>query len=255
MRQSLPDYVALALRGGFPEVVYRDRSESGRRTWLDSYLDQLLTRDALFVDPGRDTHKMRSYFETIALNTAGQPADATLYRVAGINAKTAAAYDRLFSDLFLAEHVPAWATNRLSRLVHTPKRYIVDPALAATSAGLTARAVLADGDLLGRMLDTFATAQLRPEVALSSERRRMYHLRTKQGRQEVDLIVELDGGSVLGIEFKSGAAISTNDARHLVWLRDQLGDRFVAGAVMHTGPDVFVLDERILAVPLCAMWG
>jgi hypothetical protein len=57
------------------------------------------------------------------------------------------------------------------------------------------------------------------------------------------------------LEFKATAAPSRQDARHLIWLRDELGERFVAGAVMHTGPRVFQLAERILAVPLCAMWG
>ena len=33
------------------------------------------------------------------------------------------------------------------------------------------------------------------------------------------------------------AAVDRHDARHLVWLRDQLGDRFAAGVVLHTGSD------------------
>jgi hypothetical protein len=47
---------------------------------------------------------------------------------------------------------------------------------------------------------------------------------------------------------------SSADARHLRWLRDSLGDRFVGGAVLHTGPAVFRLDHQILAVPICAAW-
>jgi hypothetical protein len=37
-------------------------------------------------------------------------------------------------------------------------------------------------------------------------------------------------------------------------LRDQLGERFLAGIVFHTGPRVFAMGERIMAVPICAMW-
>ena len=43
-------------------------------------------------------------------------------------------------------------------------------------------------------------------------------------------------------------------ARHLVWLRDQLGDRFKAGALLHSGPARFPLDDRIQAIPICALW-
>jgi len=153
-----------------------------------------------------------------------------------------------------APKAPAWTTNRLARLTRNPKRYIVDPALAAVASGLTARSVLRDGDLLGRIVDTYAMAQLRPEIALSPLRRRAHHVRTAEGRHEIDLVVEIEDGGVLALEFKAGAAPARGDARHLAWLRDQLGERFVAGAVVHTGPGVFELGDRILAVPLCAMW-
>lgn len=54
---------------------------------------------------------------------------------------------------------------------------------------------------------------------------------------------------------KATAAPSRDDAKHLAWLRDQLGDRFVAGAVLHTGPARFTLGARIFAVPIAAIWG
>lgn len=251
---DLVGYIDLAIRGGFPDIVLARRSRQWAQTWMDSYLAQLLTRDAATVAPGRDPERLRRYVEALALNTAGIPTDRTLIQAAGVSATTAAGYDRLLADLFVAEAVPAWTTNRVSRLTRTPKRYLVDPGLAASAAGLTTRSILDDGDLLGRFVDTFGTAQLRPEIALGGQRRRLHHVRTKEGRQEIDLVVEV-GGSVLGIEFKAASAPSADDARHLTWLRDQLGKRFLAGAVVHTGPDVFVLSERVLAVPLCAMWG
>lgn len=60
---------------------------------------------------------------------------------------------------------------------------------------------------------------------------------------------------MVGFEFKAGAAPDANDAKHLFWLRDQLGKDFVGGAVIHSGPAVYELGDRIYAVPLCAVWG
>lgn len=45
------------------------------------------------------------------------------------------------------------------------------------------------------------------------------------------------------------------DAKHLEWLRDTLGDRFLAGAVLHTGSRPFQITERILALPIATLWG
>lgn len=254
-RVDLAGYVDLVVRGGFPEIVLSALSSAQRSTWLDSYIDQLLSRDVAPAATRRDPGKMRTYFQALALSTAGMPHEQTLSSAAGVNYRTARAYDKLFADLFIADEVLAWASNRLARLTPAPKRYIVDAALAARASGLTAAGILKDGDQLGRMLDTFAVAQLRPEVALTGGRQRLHHLRTKGGLQEVDLVVELEDNRVLALEFKASAAPARGDAKHLVWLRDRLGDRFVAGAVMHTGPTVFRLDDRILAVPLCALWG
>jgi predicted AAA+ superfamily ATPase len=196
---------------------------------------------------------MRRYFEALALSTAGIPRDVTLSTAAGITVKTAEVYDHLFESLFITEKVPAWSNNKLTTLIKAPKRYVVDPGLATSAAGLTRESILTNSDLLGRILDTFATAQLRPEMGLMI-RARFYHLRTKGGREEVDLIVELADGKILAVEFKASAAPSTADAKHLAWFRDLLGSRFLAGAVLHTGPEAFKLGDRLLAVPLCAIW-
>jgi len=115
--------------------------------------------------------------------------------------KTAGAYRRLLSDLFVFEAVPAWI----------------------------------------------------PEAELSSLRPRLHHLREKDGRSEIDRLVELAGGDVIALEIKATAAPAGIDARHLAWLRDRLGPRFVAGAVLQSGPRPFGLGNRIFALPICSL--
>ena len=190
----------------------------------------------------------------LALSSAGLPADSTLSEGAGIDKRTVDAYDRLLSSLFLLDLVRAWASNRLTRLVKRPKRYLTDPALTFAAARIDATAVLTDTDLLGRVLDTFVVTQLRPELDLLRPRARMHHLRTEGGRQEVDLIIDLGGGRILAIEVKAGSAPTARDARHLAWLRDKLGPTFIRGIVFHTGPQPFELGQRIWALPIATLW-
>ena len=85
-------------------------------------------------------------------------------------------------------------------------------------------------------------------------RPRLYHLREKDARHEVDIVGEV-GAGVVGVEIKATAAPAIPDAAHLRFLRDRLGDRFLGGAVLHTGPRAFVLSERIFALPICVLWG
>jgi len=251
---DLVGYIDLALRGGFPDAAL-DPSPDTRGAWLSGYLDQLLTRDLETLQENRDPHRLRLYFEALALNTAGIIQSKTLYDAAGIDHKTASAYERLLTNLLVLETLPAWSTNRISRMTRTGKRYLVDTSLLAAALDLDERAVLRDGDMLERMIDTFVLAQIRPEVALASSRSRLYHLRTRDARHEIDLIAELSGEDVVAVEIKSSSAPKRSDARHLEWLREQLGERFLAGAVLHTGPRPFRLAERIYALPICTLWG
>lgn len=250
---DLRGYLQLALRGGFPEPALR-LGAAARERWLESYVDHLVTRDAAQVDAGRDPARLRRYLEAYALNTAGVVEDRTLYDTAGINRKTAIAYERLLSNLLVVEATPAWTSNRLKRLVVSPKRYVLDPALAGALLRLDVSGALRHGDLLGRLLDTFVAAQLRPELVVSDSRPRLYHLRQQHGRYEVDLLAEVAAGDVVAIEVKATSAPGQDDARHLSWLRDQIGAGFRAGVVLHTGSRTFRLAERILAAPISTLW-
>ena len=161
----------------------------------------------------------------------------------------------MLTNLLVVDNCPAWATNRLSRLVKRAKRYVVDPSLIGSALRLDLPAVLRDGNLLGRLIDTFVVAQIRPELAVDRRQPRLYHLRDAAGRHEIDLLAELSAEQVVAIEVKAAAAPSTTDTRHLAWLRDELGDRFLAGALLHTGPRPYVVDDRIFALPICVLWG
>jgi predicted AAA+ superfamily ATPase len=204
---------------------------------------------------GRDPARFRRYFEAVALSSAGLAEHSTLFEAARIDSRTAAAYEQLLINLFVLELVPAWLVNRLARLVKSPKRYLIEPALLGAALRLDLLSVLRDGDLLGRLLDTFVAAQLRPELALDPRRARLHHLRERDGRREIDLVCELSANRLVAIEVKATASPGREDARHLAWLRDRLGDGFAAGAVLHTGPGRFQLGERLFALPISSIWG
>jgi len=255
---DLRGYVELAVVGGFPQPALL-LTGARRRAWFESYINDLLTHDVEQVEEPttrrRDSQRLRRYFEAYALNSAGLADHKKIYDAAQVNKMTAVAYEQLLTQLYVVEQVPAWTSNRLKRLVHSPKRYLIDAALLTSALRLDSNGVLRDGDLLGRVLETFVAAQLRPEVALSECTPRLHHLRTEGGRHEIDLIAELGGDRLIGIEIKADAAPKAKDTRHLAWLRDELGDRFIAGVLFHTGPRIYRLGDRIIAAPISTLWG
>lgn len=55
---------------------------------------------------------------------------------------------------------------------------------------------------------------------------------------------------MLAFEVKLAEAISTRDARHLATVRDQLGNAFCAGLIIHCGTTAHRLDDRLAVAPL-----
>ncbi|THV42278.1 ATP-binding protein [Glycomyces buryatensis] len=250
---GLADYLDLALSGGFPEPLSYPPGLA-RDDWFASYINQLVTRDAQGLDGHRDPVRLRRFFTVLALTSAGIVTDKTLYDKAEVNRATAVAYQQLLEALFILYRVPAWSTNRLKRLTKAPKRYLADPALLCSAAGLDRIGIMRDADLLGRVIDTFVTAQLRGEVAACRTRPEFFHLRQEDGAHEVDLVIELADQRVIAVEIKADSTPTRKAARHLIWMRDALGDQFAHGLLLHTGPMATQMDERITAAPISAIW-
>lgn len=88
---------------------------------------------------------------------------------------------------------------------------------------------------------------------MTPSRAEVHHFRTTGGR-EIDILVEAADGSLAGIEVKLGATPRASDFSGLAYLRDELGDRFRAGAVIHTGAETLPFGERLWAVPVSGLW-
>ena len=251
MPAEVPDirgYLSRALRGGFPEIALMG-SERARQRWMASYVDQVVSRDVGLLGSVRDPVRLRRYLQAVAASTGGIPALKKLADTASIDQSTAVAYDSLLESLFITQRLPAWSTNRLNRLIRQPKRYLLDPAFVGPLLGVDIRAVMRDGDMLGRILDTFVMAQLRADCVVSDFSPMLFHARDANGRHEVDVVAELRDGRIIGIEIKASATPVLADARHLRWLREGVGALFRARHRVPHGPAAAQAGRRHLGHP------
>ena len=249
---NLPGYIDHAVRGGFPDALHL--SDPGRSAWFEGYVEQLVHYDATELAAVRSPSGMDSLLRAVAANSAGLPHLNALGEAAGVSHRTVTSYLDLLEELRIIDRVPAWSTNRLSRLVKTPKYYVVDPGLTAFLTDDSRQSVLSDGGRLGRLIDTFVTAQLRPLLRLRTPAVRMFHVRDANGEHEVDLVLESASGEIVGVEIKASNSVGVRDARHLQWLRSTIGEAFVRGIVLHTGESSYPVGERMWAVPIAALW-
>ncbi|MEU6560290.1 DUF4143 domain-containing protein [Nocardia nova] len=81
----------------------------------------------------------------------------------------------------------------------------------------------------------------------------LHHYRDRDG-YEVDAILEDNAGRIIGIEAKAAETIRAEDFRGLQLLRRRLGDRFLAGFVLHCGEQRFSFGDHLACLPISALW-
>lgn len=246
------DYLPMAVSGGFPEAM--EQPDDLRTAWFAGYVDQLVGRDLPEIAPVREPQKVAEVLRAAALSTAGIPTKQTLARAAGVDHRTLDRYLDLLVEVGIVDRLPAWNGNRLSRMSKAPKIHLTDTGLALHLVGADTDSLLDDGDLRGRILETFVTAQLRPLLRMGRYPVTAHHLRDSDNRHEVDLMLESSRGRIVGIEVKAAADVTPRDARHLAWLRDQIGESFRCGVVFHTGDLTYQISDHIWAAPIAAIW-
>ncbi len=168
-------------------------------------------------------------------------------------------YRDALERLWILDPVPAWAPtrNRIRRLAMPPKHQLADPALAARLLNLGSEALRKgggpglsrrpEGHLLGALFESLVTLSVR--VYAQAAEANVFHLRTKGGEHEVDLIVERADGGVVAIEVKLARNPSDDDGRHLRWLRERLGDELLDAVIVTTGPYAYRRPDGIAIVP------
>jgi uncharacterized protein len=143
-------------------------------------------------------------------------------------------YVTLLERVFLLEQLAPWHSNRLSRLIKTPKPHLGDTGAACALLGLDAELLWQDRGTLGQLLETFVFQELRRQASWRDDDIRFHHFRDKDGA-EVDLVLERGGRELAGVEVKAAATVTASDFRGLRKLRDAAGKRFTAGVVLYDG--------------------
>lgn len=247
--------VALAERivaGGYPAALAR-RTAARRAAWYRDYVETQIQRDV------RDLARIRSLDTLPRLLAAAASHTARLLNVSELagpfhlTRQTIHDHVTLLERLFLLERLPPWHSNRLSRLVKTPKLHMGDTGVACALLGIDAAGLYREREILGPMLETFVLQELKRQASWRDEPLAFFHFRDRDNF-EVDIVIERGAGSVAGIEVKAAATVTEGDFRGLRKLREAAGRRFAQGVVLYDGDASIDFGEGLHAVPLRALW-
>ena len=239
------------MAGGYPEAL--ERAGDRRAAWFESYLTTIVQRDVRDISRIEDLAALPRLLSLLATRGAGLLNVADVSRSLGMPLSTVKRYLAVLEAIMLVEPIPAWSANLGRRLVRAPKVGLVDSGLVAHLQGMTAERLLDDPDRLGPLLEAFVIEELRRQLSWRLAAPGLFHYRDGSGN-EVDAVLEQRDGTIVGVDVKASATVTPGDTRGLRALRSATGDRFVRGIVLYTGEEIVPLGERLVAVPISALW-
>jgi uncharacterized protein len=247
-----PALAGRIVAGGYPSALTRV-SSLRRARWYRNYLEAMVQRDVRDLARIAALDTLPRLLEVAAGQTARLVNVSELASPFQLSRPTIRDYITLLERVFLIDELPAWHSNRLSRLVKTAKLHIGDTGLAAALLGFDAESLYRDRPLYGQMLESFVFQELRRQAGAHSAEIRFHHFRDKDG-YEVDLVLEHSGRRLAGIEVKAAASVANRDFRGLRKLAAATGERFAAGVVLYDGETSIRFDDRMFAIPIRALW-
>ena len=198
----------LVCRGGFPRFIALDSADAGAR--LGDYLRDVAMVDLRGGEVTHDPPKMLALISSLARNEGTSASARTLI---ADTASTGGPSDRdtvrryldRLEEAFMIEPLPAWSTHLRSSatLRSTPKRYFVDPSLAAAALRATPAGLRADLAALGLLFESLAVRDLRVYAQAAGAEVRYYR---DSKNLEADAVITRGAGDWAAVEIKLGGA-------------------------------------------------
>jgi predicted AAA+ superfamily ATPase len=234
-------------KGGYPAAIARSTAKR-RSAWYRDYITTIIQRDVRDIASIRNLDILPKLLALAASQTARLLNAADLASPFSISRPTIREYLALLEQIFLIEQLQPWHSNRLSRLIKTPKMHLADTGLTCALLGLDSNALWQDKALLGQLLETFVYQELRKFADWHNAALTFYHFRNKD-QVEVDIVIE-QGRQLAGIEVKASATVTRNDFKGLEKLKDACSEQFAAGVVFYDGETILPFGEKLFAVPI-----
>jgi uncharacterized protein len=247
------ELVEAVFQGGYPEAIVRT-SHRRRTTWSRQYIDAIIQRDVRDVANIDRLDQLPRFLKALA-HVSGQMCNYTqLGGQVGLDHKTASRYISVFEQMFLLKRVDVWASNRLKRVVKTPKLQFIDSGLLATLVDLTPDLAGQNRSRFGNVLETFVYSELLKHSTNSEGDYQLFYYRDHD-QYEVDVVAENAGGRLVGVEIKAAATIKESDLRGLKRLMSVAQEQFMLGVILYDGIETLPLGDRLWAAPISTLWG
>ena len=237
------EYDREALTTGFPLLV---TSGADHRRWRRDYLRSVVPETLAESDHIVDHQRLVRLLDGLAGMAGHELVINQLVAGLAIDRRTASRYLDLLEEMRLVRRLPGLRAKATDTERAVPKLHMTDPILVAPDpAGV-------GDDRRGALLESFVVNEIVTQLEWIGGVDGLFHWRDRN-RDEVDLVVERDGGFV-AIEVKRAREVPTRATVGIDAFRARYRDRFRRGLVLYAGSHVLPLGDDVWAVPISTLW-
>lgn len=192
------------LRGGYPEVLARPRSQS---LWFSSFLQTYLERDVRAVSNVQDLATFRRFLALVASRHGQILNKSDLAAPLGMSVPGVGRWLDILEATAQILIVPPYFENLGKRIIKSPKIYVADSGLACHLLGIESEAELRKSPFVGPLFEGFIAAEIVKSQVNAGRRRELYYFRDQQGL-EVDFVMPGRGGGLRLVETKAAKTVT-----------------------------------------------
>lgn len=244
--------LASALRAAtFPQISLHNADTN---QWYRDYLNIIIQRDVRNIMEIEKIGAFMQVIKLLATRAATLVNDSAMASEVKLNNATYLRYKTLLSLVFIVFNIKSWHNNLGKRLVKSSKLFFTDTGLLTYLLGVDAQTLKQrDSNMYGRVLENFVASELMKQISRTNDNYSLYHFRTHD-QKEVDFIIERKDGSIVAIEVKAKSSPVAEDYKHLALLQETLGDKFVAGIILHQGNNIMHFNDKLYSAPIASLW-
>ena len=265
-KTEVADIARWCCRGGWPSVLGMD-DEFALETPVE-YINSVLEVSIPKLEKTPET--ARRLMKALAMNVSQAVTYETLAKDMGYGEEetphrvTVESYLEALERLFIIEDLKGWEPplRAKTRVRTKPKRYFVDPSLAAALIGATPSNLLRDTQTLGCLFEQLCVRDLRVYLSsLGGVGNRMGYYRDEKGL-EADVVIELGDGRWGAIEIKlSEDALSDEVSAKRLRLKEKISGNAAArnrppeflAIVVGKGDLAYRRKDGVLVVPITTL--
>ena len=190
--------------GSFPELNKEDIDLTKWSKFYESYIKTYLEKDVREIINIQNEIAFMKFLRGVASRSGQELNLSALSEICGKEVNTVKNWLSVLETSGLVVMLQPYYNNATSRMIKTPKLYMLDTGLICHLVGWNTPQQMVNGAMWGAIFETYVVAEIIKSYYNSGKSAsKIYYYRDKE-KKEIDVVIE-DGGTLYPIEIKTSA--------------------------------------------------